>query len=307
MQGMPHPRRDLYPESPRSGYTPYASVIEASRGCPYDCEFCTIGTIAGRKYRSRPIDEVIVEINSIECPYLFFVDDSIALNRKNGRELFSEMKGLNKLWVGQGTATLAEDTTLLKLMYESGCRALLIGFESVQQNAGGGMKKITSLQINFKEAMQRFHDNGIAILGSFVFGFDHENKDVFKQTLEFGLKSKIDGFQLRILIPFPGTRLYARLIEEGRLLAPEWWRRGFSTNMLLFKPKGMSIDDYLEGYKYLSKHAYSYSAIIKRFFGISLSKRTAIGVRLYAGFNIGTRRRYMSNLNFPQPFAGADG
>jgi len=99
------------------------------------------------------------------------------------------------------------------------------------------MKKIKNLRVDFSEAMCRFHGEGIAVLGAFIFGFDHENKDVFDQTLEFSMKYSLDGVQLRILTPFPGTQLYTRLLKEGRLLAPDWWLHYIFLKHYYFNPK----------------------------------------------------------------------
>ena len=294
---LPQPRRDLYPLPGRKGYTPLAYAVEASRGCPYDCEFCSIKQVMGRGYRMRPVGEVIADIDSIASPHLFFVDDSFGMNRYATKELVRQMTPQNRLWVGQGTVSLAKDLELLKLMRSSGCKALLIGFESVQKEVQNGMRKISSVGIGFSEAMHRFHDHGIAILGAFVFGFDHENKDIFDQTLEFSMKNRLDGLQLRILTPFPGTSLYTRLLREGRLIEPDWWLRGHSSADILFRPKGMTVDELWEGMEHLKRNAYSTVSIIKRFFGMSLGKRTSFGTRIYLGFNLATRKRYLRDLD----------
>jgi radical SAM superfamily enzyme YgiQ (UPF0313 family) len=197
---------------------------------------------------------------------------------------------------------LAEDLELLKLMRRSGCVGLLIGLESVQKAAHDEMKKIRNLKIDFSEAIRRFHDEGIAILGAFIFGFDHENKDVFDQTLEFSIKNRLDCIELRILTPFPGTRLYKRLLEEGRLFAPNWWLQGYPPDTLLFQPKGMTSENLIEGFIRLNRQTYSYGSMIKRFFGINPWKRNPFGCLVYAGSNLATRKRYFKGLNIPQPF-----
>jgi len=294
---MPKPRRDLYPKPSYKSHIPSVIGVETSRGCPYDCEFCSIGTVMGHQYRCRPILEVIVEIESIDSPYLFFLDDALALNRPLAKKLFTEMIPLQRKWVGQGTVSLAEDLELLKLMGRSGCMGLLIGFESVQKETQNRMKKINALKIDFSEAMRRFHGEGIPILGAFVFGFDYENKDVFDQTLEFSMKYHLDSVQLRILVPYPGTRLYTRLSKEGRLFEPKWWLHGYSSDHLLFQPKGMTSDEFLDGFVRLNRQIYSFSAIIKRFFGISPWKRTATGSLAYIGFNLARRKRYFKGLD----------
>ena len=303
LSGMPRPRRDIYPHPTHRGYTPIAVGLETARGCPYDCEFCSIGSVMGRQYRARPIPEVIGEIESIHARHLFLVDDALALNRAEARKLFMEMTPLRLKWAGQGPVSLAEDLELLKLMKRSGCVGLLIGFESVQKQIHDGMKKIRNLKIDFSEATRRFHGEGIAILGAFVFGFDHENKDVFDQTLEFVTECRLDCVELRILAPFPGTRLYSRLLKEGRLFVPNWWLQGYPPDTLLFQPKGMTAEALIEGFIRLNRQTYSYGSMIKRFFGINPWKRNLFGSLVYAGSNLATRKRYFKGLNTPQPFA----
>jgi radical SAM superfamily enzyme YgiQ (UPF0313 family) len=299
---IPIPRRDLYPKARHQGYTPLAFGIETARGCPYDCEFCSIGSVMGRQYRPRPIQDVISEMESIDSPHLFFVDDALALNRPTAKKLFTEMIPLRRKWAGQGPVSLAEDLELLKLMRRSGCVGLLIGFESVQKETRDGMKKIRNLKIDFSEAVRRFHGEGIALLGAFIFGFDHENKDVFDQTHEFIMKSRLDCVELRILTPFPGTRLYSRLLKEGRLFVPNWWLHGYPPDTLLFQPKGMTGEELIEGFNSLNRQAYSFGSIMKRFFGMGPRKRTVMGCLVYAGINLATRKRYLKGLSIPQPF-----
>src|SRR4030043_2171697 len=218
LQGLPKPRRDLLPGTKYQGFTRIPIGVETSRGCPYDCEFCCIGQTLGQQYRVRPVQEVIAEIESIDSPHLFFCDDALGLNRNVAKKLFTEMIHLRRRWLAQGTVSLAEDLELLGLMEGAGGLGLLIGFESVQKGTQNEGDKIKNLKIDFYEAMTRFHGEGFGILGSFVFGFDYENKDVFEQTLDFIMRCRMDVVQVRVLTPYPGTRLYNRLLGEGRLL-----------------------------------------------------------------------------------------
>ena len=305
LKGLPKPRRDLFPGTKGKGYIPIPIGVETSRGCPYDCEFCCIGQTLGQQYRVRPVREVIAEIESIDSPHLFFVDDSLGLNRNVAKKLFTEMIPLRRQWLAQGTVSLAEDLELLRLMRRSGCKGLLIGFESVQKGTQNEVKKIKNLRIDFYEAMQRFHGEGFGILGSFVFGFDYENKDVFEQTLKFIMRCRLDVVQLRILTPYPGTRLYKRLLSEGRLFVHDWWLRGYPPDTLLFQPKGMTADELISGFARLNRQAYSFGAMMKRFFGMSPWKRTLLGCQVYVGVNLSTRKRYFKGLRNPQPFTGA--
>jgi radical SAM superfamily enzyme YgiQ (UPF0313 family) len=305
LKGLPKPRRDLFPETKGNGHAPVPTGVETSRGCPYDCEFCCIGQTLGQQYRVRPVQEVIAEIESIDSPHIFFVDDALGLNRKVAKELFTEMIPPKRRWLAQGTVSLAEDPELLSLMKRAGCLGLLVGFESVQKDAQNEVNKIKNLRIAFYEAMRRFHSEGFGILGCFVFGFDYENKDVFEQTLEFIMRSRMDCAQLRILTPYPGTRLYERLLSEGRLFERDWWLRGYPPDTLLFQPKGMTADELINGFARLNRQAYSFGAMTKRFFGMSPWKRTLFGCQVYAGINLATRKRYFKGLRNPQPFAGA--
>ena len=307
IRGLPHPRRNLYPEAAGRGYTPLAVGIETARGCPYDCEFCSIGSVLGRQYRPRPIPEVIAEIESVPSPHLFFVDDALGLNRTEAKKLFTEMIPLRRIWGGQGPVSLAEDPELLSLMRRSGCLGLLVGFESLQKGTQEGMRKTRNLKIDFSEAVRRFHGEGLAVLGAFVFGFDHETKDVFDQTFEFALKNRLDAIELRILTPFPGTRLYTRLLKEGRLFVPDWWLHGYSPDTLLFQPRGMTAGELMEGFARLNRELYSVGAMAKRFFGMSPLKRTAMGCSVYLGLNLATRKRYFKSLRNPQPFRETPG
>ena len=296
LSGRPVPRHDLYPRPSLKGYTPDAVGVETSRGCPYDCEFCSIPLVSGHRYRVRPVEEVIIEIESISNPRLMFVDDNLALDRRAGKELFTEMIPLKRKWVGQGTVSLAEDLELLRLMKRSGCEALLIGFESAQKEAQNIMSKTKHLKLDYSEAMRRLHGEGIAVLGAFVFGFDHENKDVFDQTLEFSYKHRIELAQLRALMPFPGTKLYQRVLKEGRLLVPNWWLRTDKPKHPLFRPKGMTIDEFRNGLEHISREFYSVNGIVRRFFGINPWKRSLMGWQLYVGANLAFRKRYYRGL-----------
>jgi len=296
LKGRPLPRYDLYPKTTLKSYTPFAYGVETSRGCPYHCDFCSVGLIMGHKYRVRPVDDVIEEIESHDIPNVFFVDDNLSLNRQKGKELFSRMIPLKRRWVGEGGVSLAEDVELLKLMRRSGCQALLIGFESVQKQTQQSMLKIKNLKIDYKEALKRFHGEGISILGAFVFGFDHEDKDIFEQTSEFALKNHIELAQLRPMVPFPGTHLYQRLLKENRLFSAKWWLEDGRPKVPLFQPKNMTVDEFAEGMRKLGKHFYSRRAIIQRFFGIKPWKRNIANCQLYFGANLAFRKRYCDHF-----------
>jgi radical SAM superfamily enzyme YgiQ (UPF0313 family) len=246
------------------------------------------------------------EITASGNRHLFFVDDALALNRPVASELFSAMEPLGLKWAGQAGVSLAEDVRLLRLMKRSGCVGVLLGFESVQSERAG-LNKLKHLSIDFLEAVRRFHGEGIAVMGAFIFGFDHETVDVFDSTLEFVNRSRLDVAELRILTPFPGTPLYARLREEGRLFAPDWWLRGYPPDTLLFRPRGMTPDQLVDGFARLNRQIYSRASILRRFLGMSPLRRGAFGSAVYAGLNVATRARYLNSIAIPQPFVERPG
>jgi len=302
--GRPPPRRDLYPRPSSRGYTPPAVGVEAARGCPFDCEFCSIGSTMGRSYRVKPVREVVAELGAIDSPNVFFVDDALGLDRRTTKTLLREMMSLGLRWVGQGNVSLAEDVELLRLMRRSGCLGLLVGFESAQEGAGA-LRKSASLRIGYAEAMRRFHGEGIAVLGAFVFGFDHQDRDAFDRTIEFILDSRIDCVQARLLLPLPGTRLYQRLLDEGRLFDPTWWLHGHTNDTLLFRPRRMTEDELLDGLARLNRVVYSLPGMARRLFGIPPWRRSAAGMGVCLAVNVATRRRYWKGFDVPQPFRGS--
>jgi radical SAM superfamily enzyme YgiQ (UPF0313 family) len=299
---LPLPKRHLYPASLNINHFPIGTGVEASRGCPYDCEFCSIGRIMGKKYRVRPVADIISELNSIQSRDLFIVDDAIALNRNNAKQLFSEMIPLKKRWIGQATLSLAEDLDLLKLMKRSGCFGLILGFESVDEKTQDRMRKTSMMKLSSSDVIKRFHGEGIPIMGSFIFGFDNEKKDIFDRTLEYCLKHHVDVVSVRIICPFPGTRLYDRLLEENRLLEPEWWLKGYKEGTLLFHPKGMTLDEFEEGWNRIVKHIYSYSGIFHRLLSKRLLKRSIFNAKVITGVNLTNRKRYFKGLSESELF-----
>jgi len=247
------PRNDIYSDRYR-----FKASVQTARGCPMDCEFCSVSAFHGRMYRQRPTEEVLDEIEALDCEKFFFSDDNFLGYSKAAEErairLFQGMKerGLNKRWVSQVGIDFTNNLEVLKWAQIAGCYAVLIGFESINDESLEGMHKVRNLKIgvrNYKEVIKRIHDHGIRIDGAFVFGNDGDRKDVFERTTKFILDTKIDAAQLTILTPLPGTRLYERLRSEGRLLrtnCPHDWKH-YDLFEAVFRPKHMSPDELEEG------------------------------------------------------------
>jgi radical SAM superfamily enzyme YgiQ (UPF0313 family) len=266
------PRRDIL----SSDYL--MDSVQTSRGCPYGCNFCSVTAFNGRTYRMREIEDVKNEIRGLKKKLLFFVDDNIIGVSERAIKLFKELRHLGKYWIAQSTVEIADNPEMVKAAYESGCRVLYIGFESISSASLKGMNKKSNLKkgINYyKRAIKVLHEQGIAVWGSFIFGNDGETKEVFYRTLDFISTSAIDMVTLPVLTPLPGTLLYETLKKDNRLLYtnyPSDWPQYSFTNVV-FKPQYMSPEDLDMGITDIASHIYT---------GLR-PERQLIKTRLYKG------------------------
>jgi len=270
LENLVWPRNDLYSNRYR-----FKASLQTARGCPMDCEFCSVTTFHGRTYRQRPVEEVLDEIETLNCREFFFSDDNLLGYGKNAEErairLFRGMidRGLNKRWVSQIGIDFANNPEVLSLASKAGCFAVLIGFESINEESLQAMHKVRNLKLgvdNYKEIIKSIHNHGIRIDGAFVFGSDGDKKDVFLRSMEFILDTRIDAAQLTVLTPFPGTRLYDRLRSEGRLLAtnyPDDWKH-HDLFEVVFSPKHMTPVELEQGVRQVYEHVGSRLISIKR-------------------------------------------
>ncbi|MFH1740608.1 MAG: radical SAM protein [bacterium] len=261
MRQMKIPRRDLLN---REMYVACFNTVQATRGCPFDCDFCAVTGVFGRKFRTRPIGEVVDEIRAFDTRDFFFVDDNICGNSAYAKELFHAIAPLKKTWGGQTSITFARDTELLELYARSGGRYAFVGFESISEEGLAGINKKWNHADAYADAIQRIHDAGINILGSFIFGLDGEDVSVFQRTLDFIMEHRLDAAHFNILTPFPGTRLFETLESEGRILERDWAK--YHTSEVVFKPMKMSVEDLQNGFYRVFRETYSFRNILKRTF-----------------------------------------
>ncbi len=284
LSNMPLPRRDLLDK------TKYSTIntVQATRGCPFDCEFCSMRILFGSRTRCRPAEEVIEEIKSLDGNAFLLNDDNLAQKRDYYKNLFRSLIPLNKKWVGAASWNIANDNETLDLLEKSGCRALAVGFESLEPHYG--VKKIGSKGDNFlryKEVVKKLHTHKIAVLANFIFGFDNDNESMFKKTLEFALESQIDTAQFNILVPYPGTPVYQRLEEEGRITDRNW--SNYISCNLCYKLKNMSKRAFLEELYKLKRKFYSSSKIAIRVMR-TLKRATLYESGLILAVNLGYKK-----------------
>lgn len=259
LQSLPCHRRDLLKSKK------YMEVysVQFSRGCVYKCNFCIVSKFFGGKYRFRPVDDVIQEISNVKSKYLFFIDDNIAGNLRYTEKLLNSIIPFKKKWVGQITITAARNENFVKLLAESGCISIFIGFESLSEKSLKESSKHHNKLKYYKEAIKNLKKYGIILVGAFVFGFDSDDKYTFERTADFGYKNKIGVMNFNILTPYPGTELYQSLKNENRLLSKRWWLTD-NWDDVLFEPKLMSKEELLDGCNMLHKEFATYSSLLKR-------------------------------------------
>jgi radical SAM superfamily enzyme YgiQ (UPF0313 family) len=246
------------------------SLVETGRGCPQRCNFCTITTATKATYYPRPIEQIVQDIEAIKAQgrsrNIFFVDDNIVGNIAYARQLFRELAPLKIRWFSQGTINMARDRRLLKLMADSGCVGLLIGFESLKKETLLEMDKRVNIPFinQIKEAVDELHQHGLCIYGTFIFGYSETLED-FARTAQSAVEMQLFMAAFNPLIPFPGTRLYQQLLREGRLTDPQWYLDpNFRFGEIPFRPKNMTAQQLHEACLKARRIFYSWRGIAKR-------------------------------------------
>ena len=286
LTSLPLPRRELL----KRGSYLFQNTLQTTRGCPNDCDFCSVSSFYGRTYRFRPVGEVIQEIKTLKGNLIFFVDDNIIGNRTYARELFENLKPLKRRWVSQATLNLTRDRRLLTLARESGCLGLLVGFESLSQSILNNLGKTFYRVQQYREAIRILHDQGIGIQGSFIFGHDDDPPDSFDQVVDFCQDNKMDAVLFSLLTPFPGTRIFDRFLEEKRLLHFNWDK--YDMNHVVFRPKQMTPEALERRFLGAYKKIYSLPSVVNRLFKFNRS------LFLFVPMNLSMRNAWKKIFRF---------
>lgn len=285
LKNLPVPDRNLLK---RKAYI-MPNAVNATRGCPNNCDFCSVSKFFEHRHMKRPIMKVINEIKTLKGKYFIFVDDNLTVDRDYALKLFEKLTPLRKIWFGQTSISIAKDEELLGAAYRSGARAFFIGLESLSQKTLNKSNKGFCKADEYRKYVKTLHEHGIFIMASVVFGWDDDKRDVFERTLNFLKETNIDNLQATIYTPFPGTDLNKRLKEEGRLIDETCTKYDFSH--AVFDPKNMTKDELEQGFSYVMDEFYSYPSMIRRALRQLGYGSIWHGVRLSFALSAGYRNR----------------
>ena len=235
-------------------------TVQASRGCPYDCSFCTVTPYFGNRFRYRDPEDILAEIRSFKRKLVVFLDDNLLGDPARVRPLLEGMCGLGVRWGAQTNLRFAEDRQFLDLVRRSGCIGLFVGIESVT-GANSRLAKSGGWD-GQPDLMKRIRDAGIILETSIIFGFDDHDEGIFEETLRFVEECAPSVPTFHILTPYPGTALFRQFETEGRLLHREWDR--YNHAEVVYRPKLMTPERLYRGWVEARREAYSWSAIISR-------------------------------------------
>jgi len=254
-------RKDIFKGKP---YGPI-ELVQFGRGCPYDCDFCSIKSFYGSGQICRPIETLIEELETLDSKTVFFIDDNLLHNRKAFKEFLRKITPLKLKWVCQISITVARDDELLRLMADSGCFVVLIGFESFSEaNLKLMNKQWNTASLSYDEAVRKIMSHGIFIYGTFIFGYDHDTPDAFRMAIDFAMKHRFFIANFNPLYPMPGSGLYERLKKESRLIENWWIEDRFYYGKSMLKPSLMTSEE-LETKCYQAKMEFnSWRSILQR-------------------------------------------
>jgi radical SAM superfamily enzyme YgiQ (UPF0313 family) len=300
------PRRDLL----SARYT--IGAIQTSRGCPFDCEFCSVKAFNGAAFRQRDVDDVLDELATIPQKTVFFTDDNLigysAASRERAKQIFRGMiaRKLGKRWLCQTAINFADDPETLELAAQSGCALVLVGIESINEKV---LKGTMGKEMNsrrgvgyYDEFIRQLHQRGIVIIGNMMFGNDEDGPTAFADTARFWERSGLDIPWPGLLTPYPGTQLAKRLAAEQRIVCaafPGDWDKYNST--LVIALKNDSREAFFEKFRAFTQENYAYGKVLRRTLRTLCYSRSLPKALLVYSFNRSLARRFRLGIAPPAP------
>jgi radical SAM superfamily enzyme YgiQ (UPF0313 family) len=258
---LPTPRWEIFRGM---GYVT-TNFIEATRGCSNHCRFCSTSPFYGHKHRTRQIDDIVRDIKSVQSfprKFIFFVDDNIVCDKEYAKELFKALIPLRIYWISQATVDIGDDEELVKLAARSGCFGLFLGFDSISKANLEDMNKKHNRVENYRKTVDLLHRQGIGVEGGFIFGYDQDTPEVFRDTLNFLVESNMESFLAIYLTPIPGTEMYNDFREQQRLTTDDLAVYDF--RHVVVNPKNMTTEQLYDGVSWLSREFNSKRSMKRR-------------------------------------------
>jgi radical SAM superfamily enzyme YgiQ (UPF0313 family) len=286
--GIPLPRYDLMPRSEQGLWRP----VQATRGCPFPCDFCSIQSYYERGYRKRPVDQILRDVRAAKktgSRYITFIDDNIGVDWKFFKELMTALIDEKIFWASQCSLHIAEEPEMLELAFKSGCRILSFGIESVNPGSVAAAYKTFNHPENYSMLLRRVREAGIAVSTEMIVGMEEDTTEVFDATYEFLIRNQVPLPRVYIMTPVPGTGLYKRFEEEERIF--DYDIANYNGGKCVFRPRKMSAETLNANYWKLYDKIYSHGAILKRMRGVP--KQTELKLRT---FIYGTNLHYRSHV-----------
>ena len=237
--------------------------IVVTRGCPHHCDFCYKDAFfqGGKSFYTQLVDDALSEIDRLPGKHLYFLDDHLLGNQKFATELFDGMRGMDRVFQGAATVDSILRGNLIEKAAEAGLRSVFVGFETFSEENLKQSNKKQNLKKDYELAVQRLHSLGIMINGSFVFGLDEDDNNVFSRTVDWAVKNAITTSTFHVLTPYPGTKLFQDFENQGRILTKNWDL--YDTRNVVYQTKNISAEDLKAGYDWAYKEFYSWNNILK--------------------------------------------
>ena len=257
LERVPPIRRDLI----RRRHYLVPNSIVVTRGCPQHCDFCYKDAFfqGGRGFYTQRVDDALAEIDRLPGRHLYFLDDHLLGDRRFGEALFAGMRGMGRVFQGAATVDSILRGDLIERAAEAGLRSIFVGFETLAPENLRRSNKRQNLGRDYRAVAERLHALGIMINGSFVFGMDDDDEDVFRRTVDWAIENGITTATFHIQTPYPGTRLYARMRSEGRMVTHDWTL--YDTRHVVYRPAKLKPEKLKQGYDWAYRAFYRWSAI----------------------------------------------
>ncbi len=259
LEKLPPVRRDLIK---RERYLVPNSIV-VTRGCPHHCNFCYKDAFyeGGKSFYTQLVDDALSEIDRLPGNHLYFLDDHLLASPKFASNLFEGMRGMNRVFQGAATIDSILKGDLIEKAADAGLRSIFVGFETFSVENLRQSNKKQNIQKNYIDAVNKLHSLGIMINGSFVFGLDNDDKDVFKRTVDWGVENAITTSTYHILTPYPSTQLFKSMESQNRIITKNWDL--YDTRNVVYKAVKLSSEELKKGYDWSYKEFYSWSSILK--------------------------------------------